>query len=238
MTQQPSQPNDALEKAWGRIGLSTWDQMAWFVKLANAGDLSMLSPGDVQNLQDECQAIRMKPRSFHGTPLDRKRYPFLHGWVGSLSPSLTQLQDIQSAVASRLKSLLDGDNTYFHSVPETTRFRKSTDVERRNEYPPHLIYHISTAGSWPNEFLSRMVRLLEQPRKGGVLFVDSIRRCPHCDKAFLQLRRNATYCGRKCHSVAGMQRLRAEQKALKMKKEQQLRTANRKRGLRHGKTKR
>ena len=211
MTQQ-SVPgrNAALEKAWGNIIFDHWDQMAWFVKLANI-DMSKLTPGDIQNLQDQCEAIRMVPISFYPISSDRKRYPFHRGWMAGESPTLRDLQNIHDAIAPCLNKLADGVEVSFGptQVTHTIRFRKSTEVEQEAGYPPHLIfpYAVLRGGShsWPDEFLLRAARLLEE-------FVDGIRRCPHCKKVFLQLRRNATYCGPGCYSVAGMRRLRAEQR--------------------------
>ena len=236
MTQQPVSAHDAaLEKAWERIGHDRWDQMTWFVKLANI-DLAALSPGDVQNLQDECQAIRMVAISFHSIPSNRKRYPFLRGWNSSLSPTVRDLENIHAAIAPHLNNLADGMEVSLGpvQVAHTTRFRKTTENERKGGYPPHVIYPtaILKAGShsWPDEFLLRTARLLEE-------FVDGIRRCPHCKKVFLQLRRNATYCGRACHSVAGMRRIRTKQAFEKQVKTQGRKTTRKGRSP-HGKKRR
>lgn len=78
MTQQPVSERDAaLENAWANIMFDRWDQMAWFVKLANTA-MATLHPGDILNLQGQCEAIRKVPISFRPIPSDRKRYPF-HG---------------------------------------------------------------------------------------------------------------------------------------------------------------
>jgi len=217
---QKISPDTTLDKAWARIGLSPWHQMAWFVRLANT-DLTKLSPGDLQNLQDECQAIRITPISFHPTRPDRKRYPFLHGWVGSLSPSFIQLQNIQAAIAPHLNRIADGQTTECGPITlqHTIKFRRSNDAQQRAGYPPYSISPTSifNSNSWADEFLFRVTRLLEQRRRRSTLFVDSIRRCPNCQDMFVQLRRNANYCGRKCHSVAGMQKARALAKKRKQK---------------------
>lgn len=233
MTQQSvSERNAALEKAWANIIFDHWDQMAWFVKLANT-DMAALTPGDIQNLQDQCEAIRMRQISLYPIPSDRKRYPFHGGWGASPSPTLRDLENIHAAIAPRLNKLADGVEVSFGpvQVTHTISFRKSNEAEQRAGYPPHLIfpYAVLRAGSqsWPDEFLLRAARLLEE-------FVDGIRRCPYCKKLFLRLRRNATYCGRSCHSVAGMQRLRAQQ-ALEMKTKTQGRNTTRKGRSPHGK---
>jgi hypothetical protein len=196
---------DVSEKAWTRIGgRDEWSQMAWFVKLANT-DLDGLSPGDIQNWLDECHAIRMVPEGLFS---DRKRYPHHRGWIGSPSPTLTDLQNIKAEIAPHLDRLANDKDTEIGpiTVQHRTRFRKSNEAERNGGYPPTLIYQIAMSidskRSWSDDLLLRMTRLLQQ-------FVDNIRRCPHCKKVFVQLRRNATYCGPSCYTVAGMQRLRA-----------------------------
>ncbi len=233
MTQRP--PSDtALNQAWARIGFSPWHHMAWFARLANT-TVRTLSPGDVQNLQDECQAIRMTPIAFHPTQPDRKRYPFLHGGVGSFAPTLLELKNICEVIALHLNRLADGQSTTcgpIH-VDHTIRLTKSTDVERQAGYPPYRINPLlifSKGDTWADEFLFRMTQLLELPRRGRTLFVDSIRRCPHCQQVFVQLRRHATYCGRKCHSVAGMQNARAA-----AKEQHQGPSTKQRKGPRHGK---
>lgn len=203
---------DALAKAWANIIFDHRNQMAWFIKLTNT-DLTTLTPGDIQNLQDQCEAIRMVPISFSPIPSDRKRYPFQRGWMTTPSPNFEDLQRIHEAIAPRLSQFADGAEISFGpmQVKHTVRFRKSTEAEQGAGYPPHLIFPIAilqASNAWPDEFSLRAARLLEE-------FVDGIHRCPHCKQVFLQLRRNATYCGRTCHSVAGMQRLRA-QRALEM----------------------
>lgn len=207
MTQQSvSERNATLEKAWGNLVFDHWGQMEWFVKLANT-DMAALTPGDIQNLQDQCEAIRMRQISLYPIPSDRKRYPFHGGWGASASPTLQDLESIHAAIAPRLNNLADGAEVSFGPVhvTHTIRFLKSNAAQQEAGYPPHLIfpYAILRSGrqSWPDEFLLRVARLLEE-------FVDGIRRCPHCKKVFLQLRRNSTYCGRACHSVAGMRKRR------------------------------
>jgi hypothetical protein len=44
-------------------------------------------------------------------------------------------------------------------------------------------------------------------------YASAVTRCPHCHRIFLRLRKNAVYCGRDCHSVAGMRNKRATEKA-------------------------
>ncbi len=211
--QSVSERNAALEKAWANIMFDRWDQMAWFVKLANT-DMAALTPGDIQNLQDQCEAIRRVPISFYPIPSDRKRYPFHGGWGASASPTLRDLQNIHDTIALRLNKLADGEKVSFGpiQVTHTISFRKSNEAEQRAGYPPYLIspYAVLRSGSqsWPDEFVLRAAQLLET-------YVDSIRRCPHCKDVFLQLRRNANYCGPACYSVAGMRRLREEQRAQK-----------------------
>lgn len=213
MTQQPVPERDAaLENAWANIMFDRWDQMAWFVKLANTA-MATLHPGDILNLQGQCEAIRKVPISFHPIPSDRKRYPFHGGWVASASPTLRDLQNIHDAIAPRLNDLANGVDVSFGpiEIAHTIRFQKSNEAEQQAGYPPYRISPSSFlrgSHAWPDEFVLRAALLLET-------YVDSIRRCPHCTKVFLQLRRNANYCGPACYSVAGMRRVREKQRAQK-----------------------
>ncbi len=229
----------ACEQAWSRIGLSPWDHMAWFAKLANA-TLETLSPGDIQNVQDECQALRMTPIAFSLTRTDLKRYPFKQGGLGSFSPALPELKNICEVIALHLSLLADGKSTNCGPirVDHTITFTKSNEVERHNGYPPYRINTpliFSKGDTWSDEFLFRMTQLLQRPRRDSALFVDSIRRCPHCQQVFVQNHRNATYCGRKCHSVAGMRKARA---TAKEQQQGQRPKTKRGKGTGHGKKKR
>src|SRR2546426_339665 len=159
MTQHALQSDEALEKAWGHIGRSAWDQMAWFVKLARR-------------------------------------------------PTLEQMREVQELIAPHLNNLADGKDTQTPTIRihYTVRFRKTDTEEERTGYPRYQVLRGEigepTANLYARTLLLRMTRLLED-------FADAIRRCPHCHKVFLQLRRNRNYCGKPCYTVAVMQRLRA-----------------------------
>ncbi|GKS64841.1 hypothetical protein YTPLAS72_21450 [Nitrospira sp.] len=221
MTQQSADAfRIAMDQAWTRIGRDRWSQMKWFIDLANK-DFEQLSAGDTQNLLDECMAIHLVP--FHSILSDRMRYPYKYGSNAS-TPQRHDLQNIRAAIAPPLNNLADGRDAKFGpvSVSHTTTFRRATDNERQAGYPPYLIFPMATISigshTWQNEFLLRTAQLLEETavRKPGgkeEKFVDRIRRCPHCQKLFVQLRGNAAYCGRTCHSVAGMRKRRAVDKA-------------------------
>lgn len=199
---------DSEDKAWGRIGRDPWYYMAWFVKLANSA-IEDMSEGDLKNLQEECQVMRGLYYPFRKMEKDRKRYPFLRGGKCCGPPTVQQLIALQAIFASHLSAVAEGREVKLGPfiIQHETRFKRSTEAEKRGGYPNYRIYPIeilqaSATIYAEQELLIRLAKLLES-------FVERVRRCPHCNKLFLQLRRNATYCGRACHSVAGMQKLRA-----------------------------
>jgi hypothetical protein len=218
MTQQAvSERRAALEKKWGHIMFDRWEQMKWFVTLANTDltDQAVCSDGDFQNWQDACEAIRMVPIFLSPVPVDRKRYIPTGGGVGSVSPTRLDIENIHEAIAQPLKDLADGvkDRVQFGpvSVSHTIGFRTTNEAQRQAGYFPHVISSAANVTGdshqvWRGEFMLRAGRLLET-------FVDNIRRCPHCKRVFVQLRKNATYCGPPCYSVAGMRNLRARRAA-------------------------
>ena len=167
-----------------------------------------MSEGDIQNLREECQAIRRLLNPFRATEPDRKKYPFLRGGTSWSPPTKDQLEQLQETVAWHMNAIADGQEVRIgpFNVRHETRFRRSTEIEKQEGYYDYLIFTTEIIQPHGNpvedELLIRMARLLEE-------FADKIRRCPHCHNVFLQFRRNARFCGRECHSVAGMQKLRA-----------------------------
>lgn len=226
MTQQEvSERRTALEKKWGPIMFDRWNQMKWFVTLANTDlkDPAACSDGDFQNWQDACEAIRMVPLSLSPTPttVGRKRYPSPGGGTGSASPTRDVVRRIHDAITPKLDALADRKGASFscNSVSHSIQFDSMGDPQQRAGYAPHLISSSANVAGyghdvWPDEFVLRCAQSLATFHAGRNL-VDAIRRCPHCQKIFLQFRRNAIYCGPACYSVAGMRRLREKERAEK-----------------------
>jgi hypothetical protein len=236
MTQQEvSERRAALEKRWGHLMFDRWEQMAWFVALADT-DLEACSEGDIQNWQDACEAIRMVPLSLSPAPVDRKRpgdpkqYSSSGGGTGSVSPTPDDVKNIRNAIAQPLKDLADGA-TGIDVGGQVTMSESFRIYRQKGDGPPFISSQTNVTGYghylWPKEFELRVRRLLKT-------FVHGIRRCPHCQHLFLQLRRNATYCGPACYSVAGMRRLREKERAEQQRAEKALtlKRKTRKKGVR------
>jgi hypothetical protein len=240
---QQSEP-EIIDKAWGRIGRSPWDQMAWFVNLSNI-DLASLSPGDLLNWSDEFVAISTSASSVISTAPSRN---VKRGWQPKhrtqpplQPPTLQQMRQVQSLLGLYLNALADGQTIDIETAPvgEITRFRKTDAQEEQAGAPRYDVQYTELRRSMANLYfprlLWRMTHLLKQ-------FANTIRRCPHCHRVFIQLRRNRNYCGKACYTVAGMQRLRAEKKSQgqrKTKRKKQGLTAAPSKGEeRHGKKRR
>jgi hypothetical protein len=182
----------ALERI--KFDVSEWDQMNWYVTLANA-DMGHLSPGETLSLQEEVRSLeRTLFRDILKVPL----------------PELEEIRNLHSIIRTHLESLADKGYAVIgpfslkvHIVrPKVPPFEHGQGWYDLVHYPDLtegdlLAYHMS--------------QLLQK-------FGHAIRRCPHCNKIFLQQRRNGRYCGRTCQSRAVMKRIRAEKKATKKPK--------------------
>lgn len=211
----------ADERALERIkfDVSEWDRMNWYVKLANM-DFDKLTEGERLSLREEFWGIK------HTLWLDKD----------NPEPIANEIKGIQRNVAKHLSELADQGKTEFG--PFHLRITVECPVVEFKEMyqdlrPEHLRQmhggHHDTDLISGGGFLYYMTQLLQE-------FGGSIRRCPHCNKIFLQARKNAVYCTRKCQSVAFMRQKRAaakEKVALKRGRARSL-----KRRLRHGKTRR
>lgn len=215
--QEVRERHAALVKRWGDIPniiQDRWDQMAWFVKLADT-DLDACSEGDINNLRDACEAIEMVPLSVSPVPADRKRpgepklYSSSSGRTGKVSPTPDDVKNIHNAIAQTLKDMADGATNidFGGDIPILESFRIYRQKGDGSHFYSSTI-NVKGYGQRSNEFVLRVRRLLPE-------FGDKIRRCPQCQHLFLQLNRNATYCGPACYSVAGMRKLREKQRAQK-----------------------
>lgn len=224
MTQQ--MPSRVLEQAWGRIGRSGWHKTAWFVKLANV-DWNTLSPGDLHNWRDEFRAIRED--ASHGItsppPQRSTRYwkPESYTPPTYEPPSLEEMEEVQHRIKPHLNDLADNQDTQTptYHILYIVRFEKTRPEKERAGYPRYQVMRAETPfeashNSYLDSLYWKMIRLLEE-------FADLIRRCLHCQKLFLQIKRNARYCSRDCHSVAGMRRKRAEERKRKPRKTTKMR---------------
>ena len=189
----------ALERI--RFHFSDWDRMNWYAELIKK-DLGKMTPGEVLALQEEFRAL--------------KRIlwlPFGKGSQFSLLPPVAEMKATQSLVAKHLQELADKGETTLgpfqlktHVISPAHAFR-----DRYKGMEPSALRQLAGVDH-KTDLLSGngLVYYLAELLK---TFGGSIRRCPHCSTIFLQFRRNAQYCGRKCQSVAVMRKKRSVAKA-------------------------
>ncbi len=147
------------------------------------------------------------------------------------------MQEVRDVIAPHIDELADDKGTLMggFDITYTVSFHKNAAFDQNKELPRYLIYRGETGRAVYNIYQQN---LLLCASKLFEAYANKLRRCEHCKKVFLQLKRTAKYCGSKCYTVAGMRRLRAERKtqtALKMKNKKQAHRATRKGESRHGK---
>ena len=180
---------------------SPWHQMSWYVELARM-DLTKLRPGDLLNLQGEFASRRQLLSLCDPTP-----------------PTRSEIERVQAAIMPHLERLADGKDTTIgpfrmHRVVEFYwLLKKSVKSDKRASGTDRYFQTRIVTYELPQEnygehvgtFLTNMADLLET-------YGRSIRRCPKCGRIFLQFRRTARYCSRKCQAVSAVQKRRAKQK--------------------------
>jgi hypothetical protein len=228
-----------IENIWGRIGRGVWNEMAWFVKLANSTSFLSMSDGERLIWQEEFALMMFSGRPMMQVSSDRVRYPRSEtdGFATSLLTPV-QMQKAKDCIGKLIEDIADGQGT---SVPATGSFDISYSVKfmgnprylkHSEREPRYLIFRneVST-----ERLQLRLLRLLESfPDTIGIHnFADRLRRClnPTCKQFFLQIKRNARYCGNRCRSREGMRRLRTERtrekgNASKRRRKRQLRSAS------------
>lgn len=196
MTQHHDPDSQLIEKAWGRIHHTPWDQMNWFVRLANT-DLHALSSGDLTNLRDEFLAMLTEEGGRYQRRLE--------------APSQEDMLEVQQEAKRIIGDIAHGRDTSTQPITVTYRvqFTKTSPEQEAAGKPRYYIYRgevgePSTLYGGP--LREKLTELLDE-------YVNSIRACEHCEKLFLQVRSDARYCGRGCHSVAYMRKKRMEEKA-------------------------
>ena len=256
MAQQLSAPKIILEHVWSRIGLDNWSQMTWFVKLANANNFETMTGGEQLMWQEEVVAMILKVQPLTDVPPETNRYPRSRVSMtpqidAALPPSKaltenqnlpdflaqyitpTEIQRIRDAVVPHLDHLADDRGTTLgnFTVTRTVKFLRNPAYDKNPTLPRYLIERAEmgrdTSQIFPKHLLLYMSRLLEQ-------YADNIRRCQHCNKVFLQLKRTAKYCGPKCYTVGCMRAFRAAKKARKEKYRKKSRKTLEKGRSRHG----
>ena len=200
----------------------SWYEMNWFVEFSKK-DLKKLRPGDLLNLQEEFLA-------HEGPGIFQQR----------VSPTLDELQITQTVVTRHLLELVERGYTKLGPFEHEDHLVRP----RKDMFPdmPDL-----PESFWKDQKLVDLESVVvetvadeKSPRlvcKFSTLFkehVAAVRRCPHCSAIFLRFKRNATYCSRKCQSVAFMRLKRAQGDGGSMKNPGR----RPKRRSAHGKTKR
>jgi hypothetical protein len=183
---------------------SPWHQMNWYVGLAGM-DLAKLRPGDLVNLQDEF-VFRMQLFGVSNI-------------CDPMPPTYSEIEGVQAAIRPHLERLADRKDTtigplILHRVVEHRWLPKNAmkPEQRARETEPDFQTRIATY-HLPQEnysehvgtFLENMADLLKSHGQ-------FLRRCPKCRLIFLQFRRTAWYCSRKCQAVSAVQKRRAKQK--------------------------
>jgi hypothetical protein len=164
-----------------------WDLFKLFVSLANT-DVRQLRAGDLLNLQEDLM----------------KFYS-----LGSLStkippPNVDELDSFQKTLSRHLRELMNEGKTTLGPFQSTIlAMRQTIKLPNSDE---RTIFRSMNFPTGEDKFLiHEFAKLLE---KYGSL----LSKCPHCGRIFLQLRKNAVYCDRKCQRVAAMRNIRAKQK--------------------------
>ena len=176
-----------------------WEMMNWYVGLAQK-DLQSISSGDFLNLQEELVAL-VRTLYRHDNPEPPKR---------------VQIKRLQLAISRHLSELLERGQTKFAPfkiVSWIVCLKKAASIGGMPALPPEspgiftwdTVRPKTTSQLVETSALHWFNQLLKQ-------HADSIGRCVHCDKIFLQFRRNARYCSRRCQSVAAMRVIRNKEK--------------------------
>ena len=171
-----------------------WERMNWFIQVAQK-PVDELSQGEILSLQEEIRAAErvlfhnVKPTFF----------------------TIEKIKDLQAKILEHIERLSDEGSCLlgpFKVSIWVARFRfiaeKRGISSSSANTPLDLVTWYQTVGG-QDGLIYEMGRLLSE-------FGDSFRRCPHCSKIFLQLRKNAVHCGRKCQSIAVMREKRKGEK--------------------------
>ncbi len=166
---------------------ASWDLMKFFIRLANT-DVRQLRAGDFLNLQEDYLEF------------------FSLGYIKIEPLNVDQFASLQKTLSKHLYELMDQGKTVlgpFGSRIIATRL--PAKISNSEERVIFCCMNVPTdLTDLDKFFIHEFAKLLE---KYGSL----LRKCPHCDRIFIQLRKNAIYCDRKCQRVAVMRKIRARQ---------------------------
>lgn len=184
--------------------VGNWEQLNWYVKVANL-DFGELSVGDLLNLQDEVAALcSIVDGRVGGRPLlPLKNLKAVHQ---KISTHLVDLVDnfstkigpfASTTVISRLRKIL---KNHPESTPEMLEKIPRVNISKRYSHCKTQEDMIATI------LLAHLAELLSE-------FGDSIIRCLKCHQLFLQFRRQAECCSRRCQSQRAAEITRQKKKA-------------------------
>jgi len=184
----------------------SWNKMQWYVAFANR-DLTRLTPGDLLNLQEEIRAI-----AWQAFRSNRTNEP----------PTLSQIVQLKEAVHRVLYDLLRTTEATYGPVAVTLRVTNWEDFDDEGKWSTTTVRPIGgfevtgrESKLYQDELMAHMFSLLW---RWGLW----LKQCPKCWTIFLQFRRHAKYCSRKCQSIAFMRNKRAsergESKSLQIRK--------------------
>ena len=180
--------------------------MNWFVELAQE-DLRNISQGDLLNLQEELVAlVRTSCRITNAEP-----------------PKLSQVKQLQHDISGHLNDLLERGQTQFSHIQICSWIvcpKKAFSVQRMlaqgmSAPPPRSpdVFHWDVIQpKKPSQLVKTCALHFFNQLLKLKMHADSIARCAHCARIFLQFRRNARYCSRRCQSVAAMRVIRNKEK--------------------------
>ncbi len=208
--------DDQEERVLERIGFraGSWEQMRWYVNLT-AKELTKLTKGEFQTLEEEFMAVR--------TFLFPNRKP--------RRPTTKEEMDaLRSKIYDYLLYLLNEGDVEIGKFEITHEIHLSESLSQESNKPS--LKKMLSLGPLPltgNLEVTHQTRLSLSDDKGNQWLLDhfarllgsfgnAIRRCPHCNNLFLQLRKSAKFCRRECQNQAAMKQIRERRRQERPKK--------------------
>src|SRR5215467_13773969 len=196
---------EAWSKAMEDIGLHhtqpEWERLNWWVKFCQR-DVPSLPLEDKYRLQKEL-AVLEKLGTRYEMPVWFEPPPLL---------PFPQIEELRLQVLKIFGHLADTRSTrirscqVFWEVHQPQSFDHRGRIGRANRVVLTRLTSEGLVQRREDIFLIQLQELLRAVPQG-------ICRCPHCKRLFLQVKRQARYCGRRCQSVATMRRSRAQANA-------------------------
>lgn len=209
MTQHPTSmsPISALAVE-ERLGNTIWEKLEWFVKFAQK-DLNQATEGEKLSIQEELATLELFTvindvrASSTSVPLPewstvKNTQKVIYGW-------LTDWVDHSQVLIGPFTLELE-----IKRVSRTEDLLKAYSPKSQTLIPGQEPFGQVARFNFKDKNQAVLYRFTELIKEHGTV----VTRCPHCLRIFLKLRKNARYCGRSCHSVAGMRAKRAKEREL------------------------